>query len=113
MPRRHLDKSQCQLYFEQITRSLTLHGTEVDVNGLDLGTPYPLDWSQLRSLTYSPDKDTFQLVTDDLDHLIPQPRALCVDAGDDGLHGIEVIDALGNSRTVRLRHPLPLAEQRH
>ena len=34
MPRRHLDKSQCQLYFEQITRSLTLNGTEVDVNGL-------------------------------------------------------------------------------
>ena len=108
---RHLDKSQCQLYFEQITRSLTHHGTEIDVNGLGIDMPYPLDWTALRSLTYSPDKDTFQLVTDDLDHLIPQPRALCIDAGDDGLHGIEVIDALGNSRTVRLRRPLPLVEQ--
>src|SRR5690606_11420972 len=100
MALRHLDKSQCQLYFEQITRSLTLHGTEVDVNGLGIDAPYPLDWTQLRSLTYSPDKDTFQLVTDHLDHLIPQPQALCIESSDDGLHSIEVIDAIGNSRTV-------------
>lgn len=108
MPIRHLDKAQCQPYFEQLSRELARHPVDVEIAGLGVRSPQTRAWSSLRGLAYDPGKDTFQLVTDDLDHLIPHPRELHVDAADDGLHGIEVVDAEGNLRSVRLRTPLPL-----
>ncbi|HEX5515303.1 MAG TPA: DUF5335 family protein [Gammaproteobacteria bacterium] len=108
MPIQHLDKSRCQPYFAQISRELAGRAIEVDVAGLGIHTPYQLDWTPLRDVAYYPDKDAFQIVTDDLDHLIPRPHELNVDIAEDGLHSIEVIDAAGQSRTLRLRAPLPL-----
>jgi hypothetical protein len=106
---RHLDKAECQPYFERISRELSQQHAEVDVTALGLRTPSERDWTPLKDVAYDAEKDTFQLVTADLDHLIPHPQALHIDAADDGLHAIEVVDADGNPRLIRLRAPLPMA----
>lgn len=111
MAMRHLDKTQCQPYFADVSRALGAHTAEVDINGLGLRMPTTRDWTPLRDVTYDPAKDTFQIVTADLDHLIPHPQELLVETGADGLHAIEVVDADGNPRHIRLRSPLPLTDR--
>jgi hypothetical protein len=107
---RNLEKSQSQPYFEQLSRQLLRNVAEVEVTGLGLRPPAERAWTPLMGVAYDPAKDTFQLVTEDLDHLIPHPQEFHIDAADDGLHGIEVVDAEGCIRTVRLRTPLPLGQ---
>lgn len=108
MPMQHLDKTQCQPYFDLVSHELGESPVEVDVAGLGIRPPSQLDWTPLRHIAYHPDKDAFQIITDDLDHLIPTPRQLYIDASDDGLHSVRIIDAGGESRMLRLRRPLPL-----
>lgn len=84
MPIQHLDKSRCQLYFAQISRELAGRAIEVGVTELSIYTPYQLDWTRLRNIAYYPEKDAFQIVTDDLDHLIPKPHELNLDIAEDG-----------------------------
>lgn len=106
---RTLDKAQRQHYFERVSSALVHTETDVEVTGLGVLPASEPQWTQLRGVAYDPAKDAFELVTDDLDHLILEPIEVHVDVTDDGLQGIEIIDAEGQPRTVRLRSPLPLA----
>lgn len=113
MPMQRLEKSQYQPYCDRVSHELGQHVVEVEVTGLGIRPPSQLEWTPLRHIAYHPDKDAFQIVTDDLDHLIPEPQQLSIDAAEDGLHSIQIIDAGGHRRTLRLRRPLPLSQQRH
>lgn len=108
MATRTLDKSQCQAYFDRVSRELGGKQAEIEIAGLGLGAQLAHDWTQLRGIAYDPRNDILEVVTDDLDHLIAQPKAVYVEDGVDGLQSVEVIDAGGNKQIIKLRAPLRL-----
>jgi len=111
MTTRSLDKSQCQNYFDRVSRELGGTQAEIEVAGLGLGSQLAHDWTILRGLSYDPRKDAFEVITDDMDHLILHPREVHVDDGVDGLHSVQVVDADGNRQLIRLRSPLRLTHE--
>lgn len=106
---RSLDKSQCQAYFDRISRHLGDKQAEIEVAGLGMGAQLEHEWTPLRGIAYDPRNDALEVVTDDLDHLIAHPKAVHVDDGADGLHSVEIIDAAGNHQIIKLRSPLMLS----
>lgn len=108
MSTRTLDKSQCQAYFDRVSRELGAKEAEIEIAGLGIGSQIGHEWTLLRGITYDPRNDTVEVVTDDLDHLIPHPREVHVEDGVDGLHSVQVLDADGNRQIIKLRSPLLL-----
>jgi hypothetical protein len=49
-----------------------------------------------------------EIVLDDLDHMIPHPRALRAEVENGGLITLEIIDGDGNRQLVGMRDPLML-----
>ena len=97
MATRHLDKTQCKDYFDRVSRELGDKHAQIEVAGLGLGSQVSHAWTNLRGIAYDPRNDAFEVVTDDLDHLIPHPGDVYVED-----------DADGNQQIIRLKTPLLL-----
>lgn len=113
MATRKLTKSQWKDYFDAVSRHMGGRQVEIEVVGSGLGDQIEVEWTPLRGLAYDPDDDVMEVVTDDMDHLIPHPRSIHVNDDADGLHNLEVIDADGNKQLVLLKTPLKLPPTRH
>lgn len=111
MTTRSLEKSQIKPYFDHVSRQLGAMQAEIEVAGLGLGAQLAHHWTPLRGIAYDPATDAVEIVTDDLDHMIANPRSVQVDEGAEGLHSLEIVDSDGNQQIVRLRAPLLLASR--
>ena len=103
-----LQRTQWQPYFNRVSRSLSGERAEVETAGLTLGNQINQKWAPLNGLAYDPKDDIFEIVTDDMDHLIAHPKDIYVDEAGTALRSIDVIDADGNHQIVKLRQPLSL-----
>lgn len=66
------------------------------------------EWTALNGLAYDPKDDVFEVLTEDVDHLVSRPKDIYVDQEADGLRSVEVIDADDNRQLIKLRQPLAL-----
>jgi len=108
MATQQLQRSEWKIYFDRVSRTLVGLQAEIETASLKLGDQINRDWSLLSGLTYDPKDDIFEVLTDDLDHLIPHPQKIYVDEAGVLLRSVDVIDADGNHQIVKLREPLPL-----
>ena len=108
MATQQLQRSQWQHYFDRVSRILVGKQAEIETASLAFGDQINREWSLLNGLAYDPKDDTFEVVTEDLDHLIPHPQDIYVDHTGVMLRSVEVIDADGNHQIVKLKEPLPL-----
>jgi hypothetical protein len=108
MATKKLDKSQWESYFDQVSRHMGANLVEIEIAGLKLGSQIETEWVPLSGLSYDPKDHLFEVLSDNLDHLIPKPREIYVDVSPEGLHSVEVIDGEGNHQIIRLKTPLAL-----
>ncbi len=108
MATHRLESAQWQSYFNRVSRSLGGEQAEIETASLKLGDQINSDWTLLNGLVYDPKDDVFEVVTDNLDHLIEHPRDIYVDEAGTTLRSVEIIDAEGNHQIVRLKEPLTL-----
>lgn len=108
MATHRLESAVWQSYFNRVSRILGGKPAEIETASLKLGARIGREWTPLNGLVYDPKDDTFEVVTDDLDHLIQHPQDIYVDETGTTLRSVEIIDAQGNHQIVRLKQPLPL-----
>lgn len=113
MATRELKRSQWKDYFDSVSQRIGSERVEVEVAGTTLGAQIEVEWIALNGLSYDPKDDVFEVVTDEIDHLIHHPQAIYIDDSIEGLHSVEVIDADGNKQIVMLKVPLKLPPPRH
>lgn len=103
-----LQRDRWQSYFDRVSRHLGGEQVEIETAGLGLGNQINQEWILLNGLTYDPKDDVFEVVTDNIDHLIQHPKDIYIDEAGTALRSVEVIDADGNRQVVRLREPIAL-----
>src|SRR3981081_4192477 len=103
-----LEKSIWRPYFDSVSKVLTGKCAEIEVAALNLGDQIEAEWLPLLGITYDPKDDLIEVALEGVDHLIPRPREIWVEAEGFNLSSIEVIDANGVRQIVVLRDPLML-----
>ncbi|MFL6711906.1 MAG: DUF5335 family protein, partial [Sulfurifustis sp.] len=79
MPTHHLQRDHWQSYFDRISRHLGGEQVEIETAGLGLGDQLKQEWVLLNGLVYDPKDDVFEVVTDDVDHLIHHPKDIYIE----------------------------------
>ncbi|KAB7628182.1 DUF5335 family protein [Alkalilimnicola sp. S0819] len=108
MSSRRLEPDQRQAYFDRVSRSLAATQVGIEIAGPGVGDQTQGERLTLRGMSYDPRADQFELLTEELDHLVSHPRELYVDDAADGLHRVELVDGEGNRQIYTLSQPLRL-----
>jgi len=103
-----LEKSIWQPYFDAVSKVLAGKRAEIEAAALDLGDQIEAEWLPLLGITYDPKDDLIEIALEGVDHLIPKPREVWVEADGLDLSSIEIVDADGARQIVTLRDPLML-----
>ncbi len=103
-----LEKDAWGPYFDQMSKTLIGKQAEIEVASLDLGSQIEAEWVPLLGITYDHKDDLIEILLEDLDHLIHQPREVYIDYGVGGLISLEVIDDEDVRQIIKLRDPLML-----
>jgi hypothetical protein len=108
MTMRRLEKPEWRSFFDAMSKSLEAEVAEVEVASLDLGDQTQAEWLPLIGITYDPRDDAVEIALDGLDHMIREPREIYLDDGAAGLTSLEIVDANGVKRIVKLKDQLIL-----
>ncbi|MEN3385036.1 MAG: hypothetical protein V7608_5080 [Hyphomicrobiales bacterium] len=108
-----LEKSVWKPYFDAVSKILPGKRAEIEVAALNLGDQIEAEWLPLLGITYDPEDDLIEIALEGVDHLIPRPREIWVEAEGLNLSSIEVIDANGVRQIVMLRDPMMLPAPEH
>ncbi len=105
---RSIDRTGWQAYFDRVSRNLQGQQAELEVASLGLGGQIASKWVAFGGIVYDPKDDQVEMVLEDLDHMIRQPREIRVD--EDGLQllSLEVVDREGVRHILKLLAPLML-----
>ncbi|MFT5642769.1 MAG: hypothetical protein ACI83P_000297 [Janthinobacterium sp.] len=104
-----LEKSQWHRYFDRMSKNLTGKSTEIEVDALSIGSQIEAEWVPLIGIVYDPHGDILSVIVEGLDHMIRHPQLVFVDASENTLSSMEVIDADQFVHIIKLREPLLLA----
>ncbi len=105
---RELSKEEWKDYFDRVSRALVGKRAMIEAASLRLGDQVVADWVPLIGISYDPRDDLVEIALDGLDHLIPGPRVIFVDAEGGRLSSLEIVDATDQRQIVRLADPLML-----
>jgi hypothetical protein len=105
-----LEKATWRRYFDHVTKQLGAGSkrAEIEVASLKIGDQLEAKWLPLLGIAYDPKDDLVEVLVEDLDHLIRNPREIYVDVGPLGLISMEVIDQDDYRNIIKLRDPLML-----
>jgi hypothetical protein len=104
MPLTQLRRTLWQTYFERLNRALGTERVQVEATGLALSDV--TGWLALEGLAYDAEADAIALRVGGGELRLPGPRRIDIDAEDEWLHGIEIVDAQGHRHVLRLQAPL-------
>lgn len=104
----NLDRGRWQQYFDEMAQVSRAGEVYVESAALDIGSQVEADWLPLTGITYDPNSDVLDVVTDRLDHLINHPDTIHVDYDNLGLRNISVTDSDGRQQIIRLKEPMQL-----
>jgi hypothetical protein len=113
MTARKLDKKQWKPFFDGISKVLGAKQAEIEVLSLDLGDQIEAEWLPLLGITYDPKDDLIEVALEGVDHLIPKPQEVWVEADGLDLSSIQIIDVNGVRQILMLRDPLMLPAPEH
>ena len=108
-----LEKSIWQPYFDAVSKVLSGKRAEIEVAALDLGDQIGAEWLPLLGITYDPKDDLIEVALEGVDHLIPKPQEVWVEADGLDLSSIQIIDVNGVRQILMLRDPLMLPTPEH
>lgn len=103
-----LETTQWKTYFDSVSENLRGKNVQIEVAGLKMGDQIEADWLTLTSLVYDTTHDLFEVNTDFVDHLIRQPKEICIDYGAEGLQGVELVDGEGIKETLKFKPAVAL-----
>jgi hypothetical protein len=109
MATRKLAKSEWQTYFDRVSQSLGARQVTIEVAALGIGDQVEVDRLALNGLTYDPNSDVLEVVTDAVDHMIRHPTEIYVAESADRLDSVEVLEHDGTKQIIKLTSPLLLA----
>jgi len=105
-----IDKGEWRPYFDRISKTLAGKEAEIEVAGLAIGDHIEAEWAPLLGIVYDHKSGLIEILMQDLDHMIHNPRAVYVDYGLVGLNSLEIIDDDDVRQIVKLRGPLMLPD---
>lgn len=104
----HIEKENWQDYFSTISHQVEGLNVEMEIDSLEFGTQIESNKLNIRGLTYDPRNNLFEVSSDDLEHLIPDPEEIYVDTEDGKIESIKVEDDSGNTHILTFLPPLSL-----
>jgi hypothetical protein len=109
---RKLEKTEWRPFFDGLSKILGAKVAEIEVASLALGDEIEAEWLPFLGIVYDPHDDIVEVALENVDHMIPKPREIYVDAGIGGLVAIEIVDADGARQIVKLKDPIMLPPPR-
>jgi hypothetical protein len=103
-----VDKSKWQAAAELLSRSIHGQPARLEVAGLRLGDQIEAEWAPLRSVSYDPKDDLFDIQLEGVDHLVRHPRSFAVRERGGLADSLAVVDGEGDEHIVQLREPILL-----
>ena len=106
---RALDRSEWQLYCENISDALQESEAGIEVDSVEIGAQVAVRSLPLIGITYDRNDDIIDIAFEGFDHIIEHPRELCIDASPEAVSVLEIIDKTGAQHIVKLKEKLLLA----
>ena len=105
---KQLPRAEWKDYFERFTRDfLSDDGPDaatIEVMSPTLGDQFEVSSARLLGLDYDAKEDTFEVLVEDLDHLVFEPTEIWILEGESGfVSTIEVVQADGTKQIIYLR----------
>ena len=112
---KQIPQEQWKAYFDRFTRRHLEHGAPeeamVDLVSPTLGDQPEFEGARLLGFTWDPKSEAFEVLFEDVDHLVFHPTEIWVVEDDDGfLSAIELVRPDGDKEILQLRRGSPLGE---
>jgi hypothetical protein len=95
-------------FFDRISSALLGKWAEIEVASLELGDQILAEWVPLLGIKYETHDDTLDIALDRVSHRIHHPTEIVIEEADGGVTAVDVIDAAGTRRMIRMKDPLML-----
>lgn len=106
MALRKLKKPEWRRFCDTLTKVLEGKQAEIEVASLDLGDQIAAEWTPFLGIAFDPKNDLFEIILENVDHLIRNPQELTADIGaTGGLAALAIVDADGRRQIIRFRDP--------
>src|SRR6478672_9943573 len=111
---KQLPRAQWKDYFDQFTKAYLkddqASAATVEVMSPTLGDQFEVSSVRLLGLDYDPKGETFEVLLENVDHLVFQPREIWILEGEPGfVSTIEVVQADGTKQIIYVRTSAPMA----
>jgi len=113
---KQLARTEWKTYFDRFTRERL--GDEapgsatVEVVSPTLGDQFQVSAVRLLGLTYDPKSDAFEVLLENLDHLIFRPTEIWVMEGEPGfISTLEIVESDGTKELIYVRRSGPVADR--
>jgi hypothetical protein len=103
VPTRKLRKAEWRSYFDRVDRAIRGKRAAIEVRSPQLSNDIAAEWLPLLGISYDPRNDLLDIAGTDLKHMVRKPQHLVVEEEGGQLATLEIIDADGLSRIIRLR----------
>jgi hypothetical protein len=105
---KQLPRAEWKNYFDRFTREFLKDdpsdGTAIEVMSPTLGDQFEVSSARLLGLDYDPKENTFEVLLEELDHLVFEPTEIWVLEGEPGfISTIEIIRADGTKEIIYVR----------
>ena len=104
-----LDKSRWDGFLNQLSKGIEGKRAEISVASLELGSQIEAEWLPFLGMTYDRRSDAIEVILEGLEEIISHPQKLSYVQDGGNVTSVEVIDAQGFQRIVRLKEPVMLA----
>jgi hypothetical protein len=104
-----VDKKRWDGFLNQLSKGLEGKRAEISVASLDLGSQVEAEWLPFLGMTYDRRNDAIEVILEGLEEVIPHPQKLSYMQDGGSVTSLEVIDARGVQRIVKLKEPMTLA----
>ena len=111
---KQLPRAEWKAYFDQFTKAHLKDdqagAATVEVMSPTLGDQFEVSSVRLLGLDYDPKGETFEVLLENVDHLVFQPREIWILEGEPGfVSTIEVVQADGTKQIIYVRTSCPVA----
>ncbi len=106
MPRKKLEESEYEAYFDTLSKGLKEQTAEIEVMAVGIMDKEQTGWIPFYGISYDPPEKTISIICEYIDHRIKKPREVWVKESDAGINAIEITGGNGYTHLLKFKEPI-------
>ncbi|HFQ81219.1 MAG TPA: hypothetical protein ENK33_07595 [Desulfobacterales bacterium] len=109
MSMRKIDKSECESYFNTLSKALQDKMAEIEIMAMGTMDKKQTHWIKINGISYNPEEDVLFIFCENLEHRIKKALEFKVWGTDDSVDKVEIVGSDGYSHLLTFKNPVKLS----